>query len=287
MDFTVTHSFPETRTSRVLPSSFDHVPRQPGGLFWQTNHTGWNMGASLWPGDKSSIQAMEAFWLATSKEGTGPAISGQNHADSILGSARSSYDGFLGNGYHNYWKILCLTSEQIAKIYQNREAWNADQWGTTPAGQCSSSQRACCPDRSSVQRLWNPSSPSLLSRPGTVWLPPLSIHEGKAIKKRWKPHFRNQGMASGTTCWVLQKRSPKLHKAMGEVCLPCRSLCRERLIFVPRFNSLESLEVGQGKSLMNAPRTHNLCHLAVFFPEIGSSLSVFVFGLLVQAGSSY
>ena len=42
---------------------------------------------------------------------------------------------------------------------------------------------------------------------------------------------------------------------MGEVCLPCRSLCRERLIFVPRFNSLGSLEVGQGKSLMNAPRT--------------------------------
>ena len=41
---------------------------------------------------------------------------------------------------------------------------------------------------------------------------------------------------------------------MGEVCLPCRSLCRERLIFVPRFNSLGSLEVGQGKSLMNAPR---------------------------------
>ena len=42
---------------------------------------------------------------------------------------------------------------------------------------------------------------------------------------------------------------------MGEVCLPCRSLCRERLIFVPRFNSLGSLEVGQGKSLMNAPCT--------------------------------
>ena len=33
MDSTVIHSFPETRTSRVLRSSFDHVPRQPGGLF--------------------------------------------------------------------------------------------------------------------------------------------------------------------------------------------------------------------------------------------------------------
>ena len=29
---TVTHSFPETRTGRVLPSSFDLVPRQPGCL---------------------------------------------------------------------------------------------------------------------------------------------------------------------------------------------------------------------------------------------------------------
>ena len=52
---------------------------------------------------------------------------------------------------------------------------------------------------------------------------------------------------------------------MGEVCLPCRSLCRERLIFVPRFNSLGSLEVGQGKSLMNAPRTCTcICNLQSF-----------------------
>ena len=107
--------------------------------------------------------------------------------------------------------IPCLTSEQNAKIYQNGEVWNADHRGY---GSCRTVlQFTFCPDRSTVLRLWNLSSSSLLSRLVTLWLPPLSIHEvifkEKAIQKRWNLHFQSQGIASVTTCWV-QYRSPKL-----------------------------------------------------------------------------
>ena len=49
---------------------------------------------------------------------------------------------------------------------------------------------------------------------------------------------------------------------MDEVYHPCRSLCRERLIIVPRLNSLRPLEVGQGKSLMNVPRRPTVSHFS-------------------------
>ena len=124
---------------------------------WYTNYTGRNMGASLWPRDKSSVEAMVTFWLATSEEGTCPTLSRQSH--DVLGSARSSDDGHLGEGYQNQWGILCITSDEIAKFHQKREAWYANHRCSTPAGQCSSSQLTCCPDRSAILRLCNPSFP--------------------------------------------------------------------------------------------------------------------------------
>ena len=151
---------------------------------------------------------MVTFWLATSEEGTCPTLSRQSYADSVWGSARSSDDGYLGKGYQNQWGIICITSDEIAKFHQKREAWYADHRCSTPAGQCSSSQLTCCPDRSAILRLCNPSSPTVLSRPGTIWVPSLSnndvIFKRQAILRRRNRHFRSKGMAASTICWVLQ-----------------------------------------------------------------------------------
>lgn len=96
-------------------------------------------------------------------------------------------------------------------------------------------------------------------------LAPSDFHLFPTMKSYLKgKHFPDdETLISKVTTWLLEqpvnfyKRGVyflQLHKRMGEVCVPGWHLCRG-LINLQGFVALHPQEVGQGKSLLNAPRT--------------------------------
>ena len=151
MDSLVTHTFPETRTRRVLENEFGDVAilREDESKFFKRLI----IQNEIWVyhyDPETKAQAMQWKHL-DSPPPKKAALHRQGHAHSLLEPRRSSDDRFPGKMYHNYRSLLRFTFDEIKRSYQNQEAGQNQQRYPPPAGQCSGPKLVCRMIRSNIQ----------------------------------------------------------------------------------------------------------------------------------------
>ena len=246
---------------RELKDEFGDVPRRWAKVFQKTDHTGWNLGLSLWCRDQSPVSGRTWSHHLQRRQGCSPLV-----------ARRCSQSSGTRTEYWTLRTDFLAKSTTISGAYYTsvlsklREAVKIKRRGKISKGILLLQDNALVhnPHVSDVTRSEAQACgyDILPPSPDSPDLTPSEFHLFPAmklfLKLKGKRFLDYTASISEVTSWledqpgVFYKKSSELHQTMGEMRNSGWFLCWERLITVPSFVALLVWGVGQGHHLLNA-----------------------------------
>ena len=131
----------------------------------------WKLDLLLWPRDRETEFSVEACWLSQTREGQTEQIHPQTFDDPFFWQHWHDLHAVGSNWTDNQQGILCWGFERVQEEIRSEEACTL-QIGSVafPPGYCTSLQLHRCHRLFDQDRHQDSSSPSLKSRPCSLWL---------------------------------------------------------------------------------------------------------------------
>ena len=190
-----------------------------------------NLVISLWRGDKATMNGMAAWRLISPRKIPSAKIHWKSSRLDFLGSRRYPPHWLSSKG-PNYQRVVLLISAGATEgHFEGKPPREGHQRGFVLARQCPGSPGTCKPEETGLPGLPMSWSPTLFSRSGPIWLPPVPWTE-KAIERspffvRRGDHCCRGGLVGRTTFWyffffsflqMLEQRPKKCIEFRGGVC---------------------------------------------------------------------
>ena len=148
----------------------------PGQRVVPYNNWWWNVDSPLGSRHQTGVDAAETRQLSSTQEVPHSTSAEKSNGHNYLGLQRRAAGGFPTTNDNNDWTLLRWSADKSASGSEGEAEGNADPRSAVAARQCCGAHVSSCTGHSG-HRVWAAVSPTLLTRPDTQRLLPISTSE--------------------------------------------------------------------------------------------------------------